>query len=114
MGFEMVFHLGFVFGNYWVGLNTSFLFLAATAARVFTMSLHPGVHTYPPSFKYGQECFRVGQGPSYGYQVTATEKINNSRNFYEILKNNISFQSLNTGNHDLLYFLGGQNIFDHF
>ena len=40
-----------------------------------------------------------------------SEKINNSQNFYPILKNNISFQSLNTGNHDLLDFFGEKNIF---
>jgi hypothetical protein len=31
-----------------------------------------------------------------------SEKINNSQNFNPILKNDISFQSLNTGNHDMV------------
>ena len=40
-----------------------------------------------------------------------SEKINNSQNLYPILRNNISFQSLNTGNNDMvdddIFFLGG-------
>ena len=40
-----------------------------------------------------------------------SEKINNSRNFFAILKNNISFQSLNTGNHDMVDLFWETNIF---